>query len=323
MVEQAKAKPNKGTDNGEEFSLEDLDKVLAEEDPDFQQSLEAIRTDLKDSAAQIVDLTVATEDENEVEIDLESLPKYKQIIYKILIPIKTNFRKLIIAMGQKSINFSNWVFLSVQQNWQFLRYELPDRIRYLKSQLKAIIGFVTFYIKNFFRLSRAQKVATLCILVAALSAAFFVSKIFVPKWLPTFSLTVLENWADEGRIIGTVKSRADFIAIFDAYPEQEYSVRLKKVVVNLKRTDDSGSNPMALFELYLALDAQATAIEVKDREKEILDHIQRTIEEFTYNEITSEAGKVRMKEAIRLRVNDLLNQGTVRNVYINRMVIHH
>ena len=97
-------------------------------------------------------------------------------------------------------------------------------------------------------------------------------------------------------------------------------VLLKKVIVNLKPDDLSTRNPMGLYEVYLGLDSKDTAIEVKDREKEILDLIQRTLENFTYSEVSSIVGKIRMKSAIKERLNEILNQGRVFHVYFNNFV---
>ena len=93
--------------------------------------------------------------------------------------------------------------------------------------------------------------------------------------------------------------------------------------MNLRRDENSGSLPMGIFEFYLGVDSKDTAVEIRDREHEVIDLVQRTLEGFTYHEVVSYQGKIRMKSRIRDNVNDILNQGQINRVYINRMVTHH
>ena len=80
---------------------------------------------------------------------------------------------------------------------------------------------------------------------------------------------------------------------------------------------------MGLFEFYLGVDSRDTAIELRDREKEVIDIIERTLESFTYHEVVSYQGKILLKAKIRDNVNEILNQGQINRVYINRMVTYH
>ena len=43
---------------------------------------------------------------------------------------------------------------------------------------------------------------------------------------------------------------------------------------------------------------------------------------FTYEEANSEVGKVRIKAAIRDRLNEVLNQGRVYHIYFNTFIIY-
>jgi flagellar FliL protein len=71
------------------------------------------------------------------------------------------------------------------------------------------------------------------------------------------------------------------------------------------------------------VDSQDTAIEVKDRELEILDIIQRVLENFAYSDVNSMVGKIRMKSAIKDRLNEVLNQGKVFHVYFNTFITNY
>ena len=76
------------------------------------------------------------------------------------------------------------------------------------------------------------------------------------------------------------------------------------------------------FEFYLGLDANETAIEIKDREKEVLDISQRTLEEFTYPEIMAPNTQKRVWARMRDNINEILNQGRVQKVYVKTMLTY-
>ena len=78
---------------------------------------------------------------------------------------------------------------------------------------------------------------------------------------------------------------------------------------------------MGMFEFFVELDSKDTAIEIKSREKELLDILQRTIEGESYNVLQGESGKIRLKSLIRSELNEVLNQGWVKEVYFSNIVL--
>lgn len=326
MVEEKLTPANLSPDAGtaEEFSLEDLDKVLAESDPDFQKNLDSMKSDLVEGAHEVVELNITDEEDAEKEeaIDPNDLPIHKRTIFKIKHYLRNRFKKINDFLTPKIRAIKNLSILWAQQAYQFIRYELPERIQYLKAQLKVVKSKVVEVIQVFRSWSIAKKVASILILSASISSLYFVSRVFVPKWLPMFSIQLLQSWADEGEVLGVVNDRQELMSFFEAFPEIEFQIRLTKVVVNLRRDERSGKNPMGLFEFFLGLDSRDTAIEVRDREKEIIDLVQRTLEGFTYHEATSYNGKIRIKAAIKDNINQILNQGAVQRIYINRIVTY-
>jgi hypothetical protein len=322
MVGNEEAKTNEGPagDNPEEFSLEDLDKVLAEADPEFAQSLDAIKADFVDAAQHVVDLEIKSDDGDGKEPDEEVLNLRQKIIRKLTQPIKKPIEKIDHFLRPKMRAAKNMSILLFQQSVAFLKNELPDRIRYVKAQAKGLLAVFVAWIVFFKKQTFVRKLASVAILFICVGSIYFVSRIFVPKWLPRFSIHLLQSWKDEGELIGAVKDRSDLMNFFEAFPETEFHVRLSKIIVNFRRLENSNSNPMGLFEFYLGLDSRETAIEVKDREKEIIDLVQRSLEDFTYAEVMAYNGKIRMKAALKENINALLNQGAVNRIYINRMV---
>jgi flagellar basal body-associated protein FliL len=105
-------------------------------------------------------------------------------------------------------------------------------------------------------------------------------------------------------------SEVDF---YMAFPQPEFTLLLSKIVVNLK--SEGEANPMVAFQAFVITESEETSAEIKTREKEMLDLIGRTAEEFTYQELSTEPGKERLKREIRKTVNGALSQGRVLSAY--------
>lgn len=101
----------------------------------------------------------------------------------------------------------------------------------------------------------------------------------------------------------------------------QYIVLMNKVVVNLKRSASSGENPMAAFNIYLQTSNQETSIEIKNRERELQDFVQRTTEGLSYDQLLSENGKLKWKLALKSELNMVLTQGKIKNIYFKTLLI--
>ena len=102
---------------------------------------------------------------------------------------------------------------------------------------------------------------------------------------------------------------------------QDNTVLFKRFIVSIKRSQQSGTNPMMFFDMYFEGTSNDTAIEMKDREKEVRDRVQRTAEKITFDEIESVEGKKKLKLNIRKDLNAILNNGRVRAVYFRTIII--
>lgn len=308
----------------ETFSLEDLDQILEAEDPGFNESLNAIKKEGVKDTASIEAFAVVSKDD---ETNLDSAEEADKgpggwrgnLRKKILKPvrwIRHFFSARWLAIRNRSVMFKSGTV-------QFVRHTLPEFLKYLKVYVAA--GFKALA-KGFAKAKarpKGEKFAVIGIILCAVLAGFILLRSIRQNLLPSLDHYLLKSFADEGEVIGTYKTNADYIPLFDAFPEIEFQVRLEKVTVNLLPDPDSGRVPMGLFEFYLGVDSRDTAVEIRDREKEMLDLLQRTIEGFTYTEIMSRTGKSRLKSRIRDNFNEALNQGRVMNVYLNRIVTTH
>jgi flagellar basal body-associated protein FliL len=194
-------------------------------------------------------------------------------------------------------------------------------MRYWKSRILTALHWCVGQWKAFMALTRIQKVALFGTAFFAIFSLMLLSRTLTGAWLPRYQDPLPRSLSQNATFKGKYGGQKDQQLLFEAFPEVEFNVLLNKVIVNLKPDQESTNNPMGTFEFYVAVDSQDTAVEVKDREREILDIIQRTIEDFTYTQVRSELGKNLVKSAIRDRLNQALNQGQVMRLYFNTVVI--
>lgn len=98
-------------------------------------------------------------------------------------------------------------------------------------------------------------------------------------------------------------------------------VELKKMMVNIKPSQNSGPNPMLAFTVSIEGVSKEVVVEIKDREAEFLDMSQRLAEEFTYDELSGTEGKQELSSKILDAANSVLTSGQARKVYYSSFII--
>lgn len=93
------------------------------------------------------------------------------------------------------------------------------------------------------------------------------------------------------------------------------------MTVNIKRSQSSGPNPMASLDFYAEGTASDVMVEIKDREAEVRDLLQRTIEEMSFDQISSGEGKQLLCDKMRKEVNRILTKGKIRKFYIKTALV--
>lgn len=101
----------------------------------------------------------------------------------------------------------------------------------------------------------------------------------------------------------------------------QHFVLINKIVVNIRPGRLSTNNPMLAFDLYVRTDTDTTAVEIRDREKQIQDHLQRFCEGIVYDHIQTEEGKMSWKNKMKRELNLILTTGKVRDVYFKTLVL--
>lgn len=318
----AETPPSSPSSSDGVFSLEDLDKIIESEDPNFKNQMADIKAIGADISADIETLNIdgevgADNDSNEAD---ETLSRKDKIIAFVFRP----WRRFKEIFKLKKLAFKNKMLMLYEQMKTFVRHELPERSKYYYSRtisaIKHIVTTASNLIAKFKALTKIQKITLFATTILSVAAISIFSRTFLGGWLPRFSDPLVNSLEEKARFVRAYTGKEDLQNLFEAFPEVEFHVLMTKVIVNLRPDEKSGPNPMGVYEVYLGLDSQDTAIEVKDREKELLDIIQRVIERFSYSEVSTQVGKIRMKSMIRDRVNEVLNQGRVFHVYFNTFI---
>ena len=302
------------------ISLDDLDSLLAEEDPEFADEMQKMSEDeeLRNAEVEVVDFEHPDEEiqEEPKKTFIEKHPK----LGKVIQPLK-NFHAKIKQKIRAGINNA---YRKFHESILWLKNDFPG---FAKQQLQNSKDFAKKSAENIKKTQARYKALPKRTKWGMYTTVFFAITVGVviyisiqKSWIPALSeplYTSLEEVADE---VSEGGSNEYLKSLYQAFPQQEHFVQLDKAVVNLKRTNNY-TIPMAAMEFYLELDSTDTAIEIKDREKQVIDSIQRTVEQFTYEELRTKPGISKMKAAVRYGINTLLNQGRVNKVHLKTFII--
>jgi flagellar basal body-associated protein FliL len=305
-------------DEAAEISLDNIDEILKQEDPGFVDSLNDIKANPDDlSGAEIESLRIDDLDGPEDDIEKENrferwgkkFPKLKP-----LFQAPDNFKKFL---KQRLIILKGRAKLFVANSLEQLK-TLPDRTRKLLSDLLFVVRQNKKKLSdNLDNRSRGERFL-IFIFLFGLGGVFGLVLLNMKNshWLPQINRPLvlsLETVADRK---WTFDSQVDTIAFLSAFPQEKHNYLFPKVIVNLKVRPGSNAFTMGAFEFYLELDSKDSAIEVKSREVELHDLVQRVTEQFTYEALETERGKDRLKEEIKKSLNQKIVQGWVKDVYI-------
>ena len=78
---------------------------------------------------------------------------------------------------------------------------------------------------------------------------------------------------------------------------------------------------MGAFELIVLLDSKDTAIEIRDREVEFFDLLQRVLEEESFADLESELGKQRLKGRVKRELDQKLTQGWIKDINFKTFIL--
>ncbi len=303
-----------------EMSLEDLDQFLATEDPEFSKKIKSIGED-KDLSLSIIDL------DNLDEALFQETEKWRsgKLVRRLVFLAIPNVPKYSLKIKSFVFRFRNGIKNSKELTKAYFKYLTTEGRKkffaWLKTQILALFQSLGQRIRKFKDLSIKAKIS-LFASVALVASTFFLAYLFSQTKL--FHLNE-ELYINSLKEIGT--------SVFDYNPETEVEpfydnirsapnlLMLEKLVVNLKKSKSSGDNPMAAFEFFVEGLTPEVIVEVKDKEVMVRDQVQRTIEQYSFDDLDSAEGKRDLTQALTREVSRNLTTGKLKAVRIKTMIL--
>lgn len=131
----------------------------------------------------------------------------------------------------------------------------------------------------------------------------------------------LHSYAELGAEVQTYNPLTEAEMLYDNPRFAKNVVTMSKMLANIKRSEDSGANPMVSLELNIEGTSSEATIEIKDREAEFKDLLLREAEGFTYNQLELPEGKRELLDKFKNAMNEHLTQGQVRRVLIRSFIL--
>ncbi len=328
MAEQKNSSPESNEKNSlhafaaeeEEISEADLDAAISEADPDFLKSIDALGKDKSLSLSQII---ISDEDQalNEEKDAWAKAGRLARIVFRFFpaiawISIKAKKLKFVLF----SFFRAEWV--GAQNFFYFLATDGKNKVvGRIKLTLNIFFDQINEAQRNFRYLSGKLKSAFFAIVLLLLGTGFFIFRSWTHGVLPTHDglfLTSLEQIATD---VSDYDPASEVEPFYENLRVATNFLLIPKMVVNLRKSQHSGDNPMAAMEFYVEGITPEALIEIKDRETEIRDRIQRVTEDFTFDQVDSAEGKVLVTEKIKKEINLLLTTGKTKRFWIKTVLV--
>lgn len=279
----------------DQAAIDLLEKALQEHDPDFQTSLTSIGPDLMPENMEMFGLDAETEiiDDRKVK--------------KFITKIRLGFTRRLKVLQTRVI--------------LFFKQTLLDLLRDSAGHIKNFFGSVKAILKKFSSFSGLQKLTVFFCFALAIFVALFIHR-FSTKGILTQKVQLFTPQLDElASEVHTVEVGEPMSSFFDSPRVSQNVMSLKRMVVNIRSSDNSGPQPMVAVEFFIEGYAPEVVIEVKDREAEVQHLFQRVIESFSYDELDSAKGKKNLQDRLRDRINQILTQGNVKRVFFKNFIL--
>jgi flagellar basal body-associated protein FliL len=308
--------PPPGPTITEDVSLADIDRMLEEDDPQFSAELDAIKSVGTESEVVIESVV---EGEEILPVDEEGrswLTRRFPLLEKVARPLNRI----------RAAEYTRWLRIRARfinliiQAWHLCKAVPKRGFSYLKAGFKFIGARCAALLQQFSNLSLVQKIVMGVFVALTVMTLGLLRLNLRGVWWPDLYPPLMEDLMGHADRTWTTNSDTRWMELYRAFPQSAIEYLFPKIIVNLKRVDDV-QNPMGVFEFFVVLDSQDSALEIQARSRELHDRMQRAIENLTYAELSSNLGKKRLKDVLRKDLNLVLTQGWVKEVLIKTMVI--
>ncbi len=296
------AQPPTNEPNSDVISLEDIDNLLASEDPEFAKSMAEVQAVESDTTATI---DASTSDESLGDGEKVDAPQ-KNWRSKLKSRITQGWQRLRARLIARLVRFGQDALI-------FLKTRPKEFLFYSIAMSKTLARRSVIPVMAFRGATRWQRITVLLLIAFSLGSLWVLLANFKGIWLPQINEPILQNLAPHADSVTTYNPKTAGESFYSAFPQERYEFLFQKMKTNLRRTSGN-ANPMGAFEIIVVLDSKDTAIEVRDRQIEFFDLLQRAFEGESFNDLESELGKARLKSKIKKELNSQLTQGWVKDV---------
>lgn len=137
--------------------------------------------------------------------------------------------------------------------------------------------------------------------------------------LPSFKLPYVISMEEYTNKIYSYEVDGIQVPLFDDFQTSSHTIQLPRTVINLRSQD--GSTSYGEFQLSLVLRDKALSAAIQAKQSEILDLIQRVLEQVSLQDLKSPVGKEKVKKVIRHRINSYLQGNVVLGVYYESVLV--
>jgi|GEM_PF-3175332 len=273
--------------------IEQVDRVLTIEDPEFLAGLEELKSIDGENSGEAMAITEA--DELIVE---DHAPEHS---WAAVMEARKN------GVKPFCLEFLAWG-----------KYWAKSALRSIALSVKSVLG-------SFMSLQTLSKIMVFGVFALSLALTVIVKTGLLSNSRKTIGLPLIEasflgEFTTTADHVYEYEDEAQMVNFLDPMLHPENVVLVDHIVVNLKNSS-AHENPMALIDFYIEVGSREAAIEVKSRDVEVRDSMSRVIEQISYEDITTDAGKYKLKVILRKSINDFLTSGRVRRIYFKTFVL--
>ncbi len=297
-----------------EESVGAIDKLLEIEDPSFAAELTELRAQGGPASG---DVTVAVDSDIDSILAQEKSEKAARGFRKIRLWLVVVPPRKITRTVSNLKALKPWLILTVLPA---VKDGAGSSLTGLKSSAKYALAKVKVGLNWFSKLSPPSKLLLVTVIVFAGASVAMVRVALNGSFLPSLQRDFLYSFADVADQSFAIGKDEGWEDLNDPLLHPEHIVLIERLIVNLRAPGD-GTDPMALVDLYIEAGSQEAAVELKDREAATRDMILRTMEQTTFEDLSTDAGKNKLKVFLRKNLNDMLSRGRVRRVFYKSIVL--
>lgn len=292
-----------------EIPLEDIERLLAEEDPEFAKEMAEMRSIETDANVVIESSVEGDTVEGEASTEVEGLSRVQKW--------RERFRLWRVSTRA---NLKIKMKAGVKASIAFLKTEPKRFAIWLFGAAKVGAVYAVIPLRAFRDSSRTRQLTILGLGgIAALTGWVLISN-FKGIWIPHLTEPILGTFTPKADWVETYDTKDGGESFYSAFPQERHEFQFQKIKVNLRR-DSEHANPMGAFEIVVQVDSKDSAIEIRDREVEFFDELQRIFEEESFSDLETEIGKARLKSRLKAGISQKLTQGWVREVNFKTFIL--